>query len=266
MFTCILRDTCPARRETGICCPSEPISSSRSFPKAGRMWFARWDFAAACLMAFIAKALRTPSARRIPSTWLCVRCNTPDRHRGEKELKFTSRKFLRWVFLNRSDGTGASDSADVSVRQYDALTPAHYHRPTLRTSGVDIFAEANEFDAQMIEFVQDFEEMPHRSGHPIECPNEHPIEFVAPGISRQLISTLRVQGLAWRAIASNLKVSERTVSEPPECMAKTSSGLLPFAQECASSAVASGHSINRGRVRKRRTGKLKLIAVFVPLL
>jgi hypothetical protein len=38
----------------------------------------------------------------------------------------------------------------------------------------------------VIELIEDFQKMPHRSRHPIESPNEHDIEFVPGGISQSI--------------------------------------------------------------------------------
>jgi hypothetical protein len=41
----------------------------------------------------------------------------------------------------------------------------------------------------MVEFVEDFEEVPNRSGHPVESPDQDDIEAVLAGIGQQLIET-----------------------------------------------------------------------------
>jgi len=63
------------------------------------------------------------------------------------------------------------------------------HGATKRRVRIYVFAEADEADVQTTEFVQNFEEVFHRAGHPVECPDQHHIESPAPGIGHKLIET-----------------------------------------------------------------------------
>jgi hypothetical protein len=57
------------------------------------------------------------------------------------------------------------------------------------TSGVDIFAQANELDVEMAQFVEHFQEMANASRHPIERGYKHDVEAMPPSISQQLIES-----------------------------------------------------------------------------
>ena len=56
-----------------------------------------------------------------------------------------------------------------------------------RAAGVDISLEADLLDLKPAEFVQDFEEVLHRPGDPVRCPDQDNIEPAAAGISHHLI-------------------------------------------------------------------------------
>ena len=47
------------------------------------------------------------------------------------------------------------------------------HRPTEWASSVDIFAETDEFDSEVIELIKDLKKMTDGARHAIKCPNEH---------------------------------------------------------------------------------------------
>ncbi len=59
--------------------------------------------------------------------------------------------------------------------------------PAQRATGVDIFLEADLLDLKPAELVQDFEEVLHRPGDPVRCPDQDNIEPAAAGISHHLI-------------------------------------------------------------------------------
>src|ERR1017187_3676632 len=58
-----------------------------------------------------------------------------------------------------------------------------------RPAGVDLFAEADELDAQTIQLVQHLKEVPGRASDAIACPDQHDIEAPALGIPHQLVQT-----------------------------------------------------------------------------
>ncbi len=58
-----------------------------------------------------------------------------------------------------------------------------------RAAGVDLFAEADELDAEPVQLVEHFEEVPDRAGDPIGSPDQDHIEAAAAGIPHHLIET-----------------------------------------------------------------------------
>lgn len=58
---------------------------------------------------------------------------------------------------------------------------------------VNIFAQTDELDVEMIQFVEHFQEMANASRHPIKGSNEHNIEAMPPGIHRNLGNIERAQ-------------------------------------------------------------------------
>jgi len=55
-----------------------------------------------------------------------------------------------------------------------------------RAARIDLLAERNELDAEMVEFVEDFEEVFYRSGDPVRSPDQNDIEAAAAGIMHQI--------------------------------------------------------------------------------
>ena len=64
-----------------------------------------------------------------------------------------------------------------------------HHGPAQRTAGVDVLAEANELDVEVVELIQHFQKVPDGAGHTIEGPDQHDIELAAPGIGHELVQT-----------------------------------------------------------------------------
>src|ERR1035437_6333173 len=56
-----------------------------------------------------------------------------------------------------------------------------------RTTGVDIFSEADIFDSCPIQFVEHIEEVLHRPGDSVRCPDQYNVEAAAAGIGHHLI-------------------------------------------------------------------------------
>jgi hypothetical protein len=61
--------------------------------------------------------------------------------------------------------------------------------PSERAAGIEILPEANELDAEVVEFVQHFEEVPHGPGDPVRSPHQDYLEAAAAGIPKQVIET-----------------------------------------------------------------------------
>ncbi len=57
------------------------------------------------------------------------------------------------------------------------------------TTGIDLFAETDKLDIEMIEFVQDFEEVFHRPGQTVGGPNQDHIEAAAAGVLHHFVQT-----------------------------------------------------------------------------
>ena len=56
-----------------------------------------------------------------------------------------------------------------------------------RAAGIDIFPEDDVLDVEPVEFVEHIEEVLHRPGHPVRCPDQDNIELAAAGIGHHLI-------------------------------------------------------------------------------
>ena len=54
--------------------------------------------------------------------------------------------------------------------------------PAQRATSVDIFSERDVLDPYSIHLIQNIEEVLHRPGDPVRCPDEHNIESAAAGI------------------------------------------------------------------------------------
>jgi hypothetical protein len=55
------------------------------------------------------------------------------------------------------------------------------------TAGVDVFPEADELDAEVIQFIQHFQEVADRTGQSVEGPDHDYVETAMVGIFHQLI-------------------------------------------------------------------------------
>src|SRR5580704_5067393 len=61
--------------------------------------------------------------------------------------------------------------------------------PSERATGIEVFPEADVLDVQVVEFVQDFEEVPDGSSDPVRCPDEHHLEPAAARLPKQFVET-----------------------------------------------------------------------------
>ena len=59
--------------------------------------------------------------------------------------------------------------------------------PPERAAGIEIFAEADELDFQVVEFVQHFEEVPNGPGDPVRGPHQDYLEATTASIPKQVI-------------------------------------------------------------------------------
>ncbi len=62
-----------------------------------------------------------------------------------------------------------------------------HNGPAQRTTGVDLLAETDELDLQMVQLIEYREEMGHRPRDPVESPDHDDIEPSAPCIAQKLI-------------------------------------------------------------------------------
>jgi hypothetical protein len=67
------------------------------------------------------------------------------------------------------------------------------HGPPKRASGIYVFAQADKLDAEMIEFVEHFQEVTHVPRYTVEGSDEHNIKTSTPRIGHHLVKagTLR---------------------------------------------------------------------------
>jgi hypothetical protein len=76
----------------------------------------------------------------------------------------------------------------ISERSSSAIAPTiTTNRPAQWASRVDIFAQADELDAEMSQLVEHFQEVANASRYPVERGYEHDVETMSPGICQQLI-------------------------------------------------------------------------------
>jgi hypothetical protein len=61
--------------------------------------------------------------------------------------------------------------------------------PAERAAGIKVFAEADELDTEMIEFIEHLEEVPDGSGDPIRSPDKNHLEAAPAGVPQQLVET-----------------------------------------------------------------------------
>jgi hypothetical protein len=94
---------------------------------------------------------------------------------------------------------------DLSYRAND-----YDHSPAKRTSCVDVFSQADELDAEVVKFIEHFQEMAHISRNPVERGHENNVEAVPPRIRQKLVETgaLRFRpGDCVRVLADDLVVA-----------------------------------------------------------
>jgi hypothetical protein len=109
---------------------------------------------------------------------------------------------VEWSTANPSSfqfrSTHASPDALDNQTSFEFGNRSNDYRQSFakRSGSIDVLAETNEFDAQVIQFIEHFQKMPHASGHSVECSNEHNIEFVPPSIGHKLVEA---RALGFRA-------------------------------------------------------------------
>jgi hypothetical protein len=63
------------------------------------------------------------------------------------------------------------------------------HRPTERASGVDVLSQADKLDAEMIQFVEHFQEVADVSRYPVERGHEHNVKAAASRVRQKLVKS-----------------------------------------------------------------------------
>ena len=58
-----------------------------------------------------------------------------------------------------------------------------------RPAGVDVLAEADELDAEMVQFIEHIEIVLYRPGDPVRGPDQHDVELTAASFAHQLIES-----------------------------------------------------------------------------
>jgi hypothetical protein len=91
------------------------------------------------------------------------------------------------AFQFRSTHSSPDALDNERALQLGNRTDNHDYRTAQRASRVDIFAQADELDVEVAQFVEHFQEMADTPCHSIESSNEHDIEAMPPSIHQQLI-------------------------------------------------------------------------------
>jgi len=61
--------------------------------------------------------------------------------------------------------------------------------PPERAAGIEVLAEADELDVEMIEFVEHLEEVAHGPGDPVRGPDQEHLEAASARVSKQIVKT-----------------------------------------------------------------------------
>jgi hypothetical protein len=93
------------------------------------------------------------------------------------------------AFEPRTSHAGAHTFDDQVTFEFGDRSDDDHDGPAQWAACVDLLAEADELDAEAVEFVQHFEEVPGRAGDAIACPDQDHIEAAAAGIVHELIES-----------------------------------------------------------------------------
>ena len=87
-----------------------------------------------------------------------------------------------------------ADAFDDQDRSSSAIAPmiTTMARPSA-SAGIDIFAERDELDAEVTQFIEDFQIVSNRAGDAIARPDDNDIELAAASVGQELIEP----GRAW---------------------------------------------------------------------
>jgi len=77
---------------------------------------------------------------------------------------------------------GTDPFNDQTALQLRDRADDDHNRPAQGTSGVDLFAEADELDVEPVQFVEHLEEVFYRPRDPVRSPDQDDVELVAAGV------------------------------------------------------------------------------------
>ena len=105
------------------------------------------------------------------------------------------------TFEAGSAHAGADSLDDQVALQFRDRSDDHHDSPAQRTAGVDLFAERDELDAEVVELIEDLEEVAGGAGDSIEGPDHEHIEAAMAGVAHQLVKTGAARLRAGDAVA-----------------------------------------------------------------
>jgi hypothetical protein len=120
-------------------------------------------------------------------------CNAGQRHPCESVRNNRNSVNVEWsaayspTFQPRSAHPRLHAFGNQRTFKLGNRTDNHDYRPAQWASRVDIFAQADELDAEMSQLVEHFQEVANASRYPVERGYEHDVETMSPGICQQLI-------------------------------------------------------------------------------
>ena len=77
---------------------------------------------------------------------------------------------------------------EVALELGDGADDDH-HRAAQRAAGVEVLAEADELDLQVVELIEHLQEVADGPGDPVRGPDQHDLEAAAASITKELIET-----------------------------------------------------------------------------
>ncbi len=93
------------------------------------------------------------------------------------------------TFESRPPHAGADTLNDQATFQLGDGADDHDHGAAQWTTGVEVLAEADEFNVQVVEFVQHLQKVPSTAGQPIAGPDQHHLEAAMAGVGQHPIQT-----------------------------------------------------------------------------
>jgi hypothetical protein len=93
------------------------------------------------------------------------------------------------AFQFRSSHSRLDSFDDQAAFQLGNRSDDYDHRTTQWPARVDVFSKADEFYAQAVQLIEDFQEMAHTPGYSVERGDENDVEAVPSGIGQKLVET-----------------------------------------------------------------------------